>query len=183
VDKLVATAPFVPLYLSKSTHQNYEWFLSMSDILARKWLAARVLHEQWRAPFELLDQIMGRATGSVEKNARLESWSDGGLDNRSVSELHAQLATVFGDQLERFQKDEQSPDAEKRARALSILAKTLESIAAASIKIRAFPGDTYNYQDGNSEAAVSGSPTAGTAELDRQLTELVTRLAQTGQDR
>ena len=157
-------------------------YWSMSEVLARKWLAARALHEMWRAPFELLDQILGRVAGSVEKQARDEGWSHNDPVNWSVAELHSQLTTIFGNQLARFQSDEQSSDAEKRARALSILAKTLESIAAAAIKVEAFPGGAHNHHDGNSEATVSGSPTAGTAELDRQLTELVAHLAQAGQD-
>jgi hypothetical protein len=154
----------------------------MSDILARKWIAARTLHEVWSAPFGLLDEVLGRSDGSVKQRALGEGWVNAAPVSRGVPALHGQLTAIYSEQLVRFQGDEQSPDAEKRARALSILAKTLESITAAGTKMTDFSGGTKNQPDGNHGDFGCEPRADGTAELDRQLAQLVANLAQEGKD-
>ena len=151
----------------------------------------RELRERWGIPLDLLDQIMGRVAGTCARKAEEESWlvfsAAPGVDSRpltttSSGALHGQIVEAFQEQLERFQRDDQSPDAEKRARALSILAKTLESIAAIGMKMETHAGQNSGRENGQSDAFHSGTQPGDAEELDRQLTALIGNLAQDGED-
>ncbi|MEP1206716.1 MAG: hypothetical protein ABJM29_07585 [Rhizobiaceae bacterium] len=110
-------------------------------------------------------------------------------------ELHDKLIAIFGHQLDRFESggggrggDDNDDgaadgvvDVEQAAKALAILAKTLESIAAVSIKLGNGLGKSNPQQSGNSNDPHSRSSTTEREELDRQLTKLVGDLVQTGE--
>ena len=98
------------------------------------------------------------------------------------TDLFRQLAAVFADQLNRFQSEQQTGDAEKRARALSVLAKTLESIIAVGLKLNAVGASNLDPSTpAGAGDLVVGSQANGTAELDRQLLQLVGNLVQAGE--
>ena len=151
----------------------------MSETIARKLLAARTLHEVWNAPFDLLDQVLGRVAGSVQRKSLEEGWASSGL--ASAAPLHRQLIEIFDGELGRFDCDQQCSDVEKRARALSVLAKTLETIAAVGAKLAVNSADRNNKQNGRSDDAQDSSHAGTIEDLDRQLAQLVGNLVSDGE--
>ena len=104
----------------------------MGAIAHRKWAALRALHEDWGAPLSLLEGLMERGGSSVTSRAFKEGWTEGG----SVAGLHSRLMRVLFAQIERLENPPESIDEEKRARALSGTAKTLESVAGIAAKLK-----------------------------------------------
>lgn len=166
----------------------------MGESLTRRWNAVRELREQWAVPFNLLDRVMGRMAGTCARRAEKENWQGPAtadlvadancqhLAGSSSMGLHRQLAETFQEQLDRFQTEDQSSDAEKRARALSILAKTLESIAAIGTKLDTHANQGAGLENGQSGGSLSGSQASDTQELDRQLTALIANLVRDGEN-
>ncbi len=101
--------------------------------------------------------------------------------NTTAQDLHTKLVVIFGQQLDRFHSEGGAGDVEQAARALAILAKTLESIAAVSVKLGGPAGKNHNYHSGGSNEVFSRSNSGGSQELDRQLTQLVKDLVDTGE--
>ena len=101
--------------------------------------------------------------------------------NAGPADLFRQLITVFAAQLERFQNEEPVGDVEKRARALSVLAKTLESITAIGIKLNAVGAANFDPNANGNPGMEPQSKANDVAELDRHLAQLVSNLVQTGE--
>lgn len=142
---------------------------------ARKWSVARELHEKWNVPHELLDRVLGRAAGACQRKAGEDGWAASGP--ASAAPLHRQLVVLFEGQLSGFDADEQSRDVEKRARALQMLAKTLESIAAVGAKLAELSGEVNNTQNGRANDPNSPAEPGRIQDLDDQLAKLVDNLA------
>ncbi|MGI9365323.1 MAG: hypothetical protein ACR2O8_09085 [Rhizobiaceae bacterium] len=165
----------------------------MGESLARRWKAVRELREQWGVPFDLLDRVMGRVAGTIARRAEKEIWQDSAanhasdayyqqLAGRSSGVLHRQLVDAFQEQLARFQTEDQSGDAEKRARALSILAKTLETLAEIGMKLDTYGNQGAGLENGQPVGSLSGPQASETQELDRQLTALIGNLVRDGEN-
>ncbi|NKB51657.1 MAG: hypothetical protein GKR97_05450 [Rhizobiaceae bacterium] len=99
----------------------------------------------------------------------------------TASDLHAKLVVIFGQQLDRFESEGGAGDVEQAAKALAILAKTLESIAAVSVKLGCGVEEKYNHGSGGTNEILSRSNSGGSQELDRQLIQLVKDLAEAGE--
>ena len=98
----------------------------MSNTAAKKWAAARTLHEGWQAPLELLNRVLGHQPGAAERRCIAENWKS----ITSVARLRERLIEVFESQLDQFGSAGGELDLEKSSRAISVLAKTLEIIVA-----------------------------------------------------
>lgn len=96
------------------------------------------------------------------------------------ADLFRQLVSVFAEQLARFRKEDPVGNEETRAKALAVLAKTLESITAVGIKLNAVGAAQIDPQHQGAGIVGSGSKANDTAELDRHLTQLVGNLVQAG---
>lgn len=152
----------------------------MSVDASRRWMAARVLHEDWQVPLAQLNAVLGYRPGAAERRCKAENWKSGG----SIARLRARLIDVFDHQLAQFEPTGETLDLEKECRALSVLAKTLESLVASDVQNR--KGANEQHQD--DQAAMRRKESADdsahrlaantTADLDRQLTTLIGNLAQ-----
>lgn len=100
----------------------------------------------------------------------------------SALELHGKLVVIFGEQLDRFKNSSGSNDIEQAAKALAILAKTLESIASVSIKLGSNGGVNRPQKPGGVNERQSELPAAGSQELDRQIIQLVEGLVEAGEN-
>ena len=112
----------------------------------------------------------------------MTSGSDASNAGETRPDLYAQIVDAFQGQLARFRDEEQSPDAEKRAKALAILAKTLETIAVIGTKLPGNPVASLGHQQGAFSDSNCGSEAGDTAELDRQLKELIDQLEESGEN-
>ena len=98
---------------------------------AERRTALRVLYEHFGVPFPYLEALTGYARSTLDGLKRAEGWQRG----ISVDALSAQLAAAFERQLQRLQDaDFDESLEEKRVRALSAMAKTLETIAQVDVK-------------------------------------------------
>ena len=88
-------------------------------------------------------------------------------------DLFRQLVSVFAEQLNRFQSDEPAGDEEKRARALAVLAKTLESITAMGIKLNVVGAADFDPNTTDSDGLVARSQASDTAQLVSNLVQAV----------
>ena len=121
----------------------------------------------------------------VEKQSAVSGNDDvpSGEENSATAlDLHTKLVVIFGEQLDRFKSEGGVGDVEQAAKALSILAKTLESIAAVSIKLGGTMGQHHTQRSGGAHDALSQSRAGGIQELDRQIVQLVEGLVQAGED-
>ncbi|MEE9314641.1 MAG: hypothetical protein V3V02_08320 [Rhizobiaceae bacterium] len=150
----------------------------MGESASRKRAALRVLHEQWNVPLEALLEIGRYTETSLRGIAAREGWALG----HSTASMQARLIEAFEKQMLRFSKDDgENTCGEQKARALSIMAKTLESIAVVGGRIATTRNLTLageQKQSGNKAADESKPPLDAnrTADLDRQLAELVQNL-------
>lgn len=147
----------------------------MSGSASRKLLAVRQLHENWNAPLHLLCEAATLKLDCLQARAAKEKW----LSSHTAASMLTKLLDVFDQQMNRLaQQIDDEVCAEKRARALSVLAKTLESIAAVGARLSV----TQTNEDRNVKRVEADYETAGvdpnrTAELDRQLAALVQNLS------
>ena len=99
----------------------------MDLVATRKWEILRVLHENYKVPLPLLTEIGQVEIKTAIRIAGEQNWRLG----ICAAMLQARLASAFEDQLKRLDAQECDDAAtEKQARALQVMAKTLESIAA-----------------------------------------------------
>ncbi len=152
----------------------------MSNTAAKKWAAARTLHEGWQAPLELLNRVLGHQPGAAERRCIAENWKS----ITSVARLRERLIEVFESQLDQFGSAGGELDLEKSSRAISVLAKTLEIIVASDALTENLGGaeqrasSPATHRKAKIDDLAPPSSTASTAELDRQLTALVGNLVQ-----
>ena len=152
----------------------------MSNTAAKKWAAARTLHEGWQAPLELLNRVLGHQPGAAERRCIAENWKS----ITSVARLRERLIEVFESQLDQFGSAGGELDLEKSSRAISVLAKMLEIIVASDALTENLGGaeqrasSPATHRKAKIDDLAPPSSTASTAELDRQLTALVGNLVQ-----
>ncbi len=139
----------------------------------------RRLHEQWNVPLALLAEVGGLALSTLETIVNKEGWKCA----HSTASMQTKLIEVFEEHLVRYStKDEKEGGEEKRARALSILAKAMESMAVVDVKLMAAQPNKYtgekqiNRKDAPDEQNFQFDPER-TAALDQQLAELVQNLS------
>ena len=107
-------------------------------------VALRVLHEKFAVPFDYLETLTGYARSTLDALKAEEGWKTG----ISVDALAVQLAEAFEAQLARLETTDFDPALEeKRVRALSAMAKTLETITQMETKLN-FKG-AQNLESGN----------------------------------
>lgn len=141
----------------------------MGVIAQRKWAALRMLHEDWGAPLQLLEEVMERGDGTVTNRAAREGWMEGS----TILGLHARLVRVIVSQIDRFAAAPENGDEEKRARALSMMAKTLELVAATTQKINTVSGENNAQQHGRPDESSHELDAARREEIHRELARLV----------
>lgn len=146
----------------------------MSVSASRKLLAVRQLHEHWNVPLDILGNATGLKVKRLEDRAARECWQT----SHSAGSLLTKLISVFHQQLEQFSLGASNEGCEeKRARALSILAKTLESVATVGVKTSTTQA---SHEAESKRTELDEQPNSDdanrTAELDRQLAELVQKL-------
>ena len=104
----------------------------MGSNAEEKWALMRVLYEHHAVSLDMISKIAGAGPGFVERTAIAQHWRPGA--NGSVG--HARLAKALDEQLCRLQSGAADEMAEeKRARTMSIMAKTLESLTAMETRL------------------------------------------------
>ncbi len=136
------------------------------------------LHEQWNVPLTVLAELGILKFETLQLMASRESWKQA----HSTASMQAKLIEVFEQHLVRYTgSDEEEGGEEKRARALSILARAMESMASVDVKLNSIQqsnisGTTKtNRKDPPDEQNFQFDPER-TAHLDQQLAELVQNL-------
>ena len=97
-----------------------------------------------------------------------------------ATELFRLLSSIFVESLERFRADDDIRDEEKRARAFAAYAKSLETILTFSTKLNAAGAANLDPVLNGAGGLAPGSQAADTAELDRNLAQLVGNLVAAG---
>ncbi|MEE9376091.1 MAG: hypothetical protein V3V04_07120 [Rhizobiaceae bacterium] len=149
----------------------------MGESALRKRAALRELHEDWNVPLEQLSKVSSISLKTLTSNALREGWRP----RRSAISIQGRFIEIFEQELQRFAtiRDEDCNE-EKRARALSTLAKALEAIAIVEGRVwnNSTAQTTETQKDRNSkpDETLSKIDPNRTADLDRQLAELVQNL-------
>ena len=96
------------------------------------------------------------------------------------ADLFRQLVDTYAQQLEQFSSADTAGGDEKQARTLLSYAKALESITTIGIKQKAAGAVDLDPASNGTGGLATGSKAGDTAELDRQLAQLVSNLVQAG---
>ena len=156
----------------------------MSERAKLRWAALRELHEDWGTPLELLQRATKPQSNDIEKRALVEGWNV----HQSTRGLYTQLIETFENQLTKFRGARSEGDDEKGARALSIMAKTLETIVTTEAKLKQVSQKQSDPKNGALDETTSNRGTDDdrntissadrTSEIDKALTRLVDGLVQ-----
>ncbi|MEL7273039.1 MAG: hypothetical protein AAGK33_06330 [Pseudomonadota bacterium] len=142
----------------------------------RKRAAVKALFEQWGVPVELLARASSLAQSTIKNLIVNEQW----VTHAGPAPLQAELMGVYREHLAAMQEDAEICP-EKKARALGVLAKTLESITAMSVRLGAAqaktsgdaPSNAQSNNDLGSDADQFGSEAQRMAHLDGEFAKLL----------
>ena len=98
----------------------------------------------------------------------------------ATADLCRQFAKVVAQQIALFEAGDASAGDEKRAGALLVLAKVLDSTVTTILKSNAAGAVDLDSASNGTGGLATGSKAGDTAELDRQLAQLVSNLVQAG---
>lgn len=150
----------------------------MGDNADRRRAALRKLFEQWNVPLAQLVDVSGMTLKSLKSVAKRDQWTGG----NSTASLRVKMIDIFDKSLSRFsQVGVEQVDEEKLSRTFAVLVKTLESIAVVGSKIAA-EQEIANAalekekSDKQTDKKATDLDPARTADLDRQLAQLVQNL-------
>lgn len=148
----------------------------MSVALSARQDALRILHEHWNVPLYVLANVTRMSKQNLFDLAKRGAWQQG----HSLASLQARFIEVLENQLNLINVQiEEEENSEKKVRLLTGLAKTLETVAAAETRLATAAAVVQKSQ--NLETRENNKkPQHGrrnTADLDRQLAELVQGLA------
>ena len=141
----------------------------MGEKATRKWEAVRILYEDWQVPVELLHQAINVSCRSIDNRALKDGWHR----SNSLKHIGIHLIELVNNQLTNLNDRQSSLDEEKQARAVSVIAKTLDSIATLMAKSEGDAPQTLIKESGKRNEPNSDDGTNRTEELDRQLTALI----------
>ena len=141
----------------------------MGVVAQRRWAALRALHEDWGVPLPLLEKVTERGEATVTSRAKRDGWVEG----NTLSGLHARLVRVIVAQMDRFETSDENIDEEKRARALSVIAKTLETVMATSEKLETNSGEFSMQNSGRPDEFSPELDAAGREAIHSELARLV----------
>ena len=151
----------------------------MGESAVRKRAVLRRLHEQWNVPLSILAELGILKPETLQLLANKQGWKQA----HSTASIQSKLIEVLEQHLVRYSCfDEEEGGEEKRARALSVLAKAMESLAAVDVRLSSVQrsntsGKTKsNRKDTPDEQSFQFDPER-TAHLDQQLAELVQNLS------
>ncbi len=151
----------------------------MGESAVRKRAVLRRLHEQWNVPLSVLAEMEILKSETLLILANKQGWKRA----HSTASIQAKLIEVLEQHLVRYScSDDEEGGEEKRARALSVLAKALESLATVDVRLNSVlqlnkSGKTKtDRKDTPDEQSFQFDPER-TAHLDQQLAELVQNLS------
>jgi len=175
VDEKAAIAPSVSRFFSflDKIPKTEEVERAMSEALSvdpranapEKWSALRCLHEQFGVPLEVLAPLTGCSWKHFINKVRQEGWKSG----VTAQTMLVRLSEAIDRQLLHFQAVEADAFDEKQARALTAMAKTLETITAIEKRLADDSrGNERNKQTGGADAERQGA-----GALEAELSALV----------
>lgn len=129
-----------------------------------KWAALRRMHEGFGVPLDVLEPLAACSPEHFRSRVALERWQNGSTS----STLLTRLSAAAEEQLGHFADLGENACEEKRARALSVMAKTLDTITTIEERL-AVQGPDANTEGRERDDGIDGGRLA---EYERQIAAL-----------
>ncbi len=148
----------------------------MGERALKKWEAVRALYEVWGAPIDLLCDACGVRLETLQERKVHGQWKQ----RDPAAAVYSRLSQVLLHQIEQLNEMNEPENSDKHARALSLMSKSLESLATLGVRYGINIGEeNSNHHAGSSQPSTIAGPQR-TFALDQKLARFLEEFGEEG---